>query len=501
LNDDDRIRWIAEVKFLKAFHHFWLFRMYGPIPLIKENLPLAAKGKEVQRYREPVDEVVEYITGLLDEAIVDLPRRIEDIANEMGRPTQSVALALKAQVLTYAASPLFNGNTDYASFKDNRDIHLFPQTYDAGKWQKAADALKEAIDEAHSVGIKLYDFRNSVLYLSTLNEKTVWAMQVRGAVTERWNSEIIWGDPNVNTTALQTVCFPVTPGIITSNYIGQSYAPPLHIVEQFYTENGIPIEDDKEWEGLDPMALRTSADEDKWYIQQGELSIQLHFNREARFHSSIFFDKGIFFGNGRYTSDTNPFTAVLMSPTLTIERFSSTGYLCKKLIHLTSVSTSSSTTTTRYAFPIIRLADLYLMYAEALNECTAIPNTEVYEYIDMVRARTGLEPVVDSWSKYAVDSKKNKPLTQEGMREIIRRERMNELAFEGIRFWDLKRWKLSEKYMNQTIRGFDIYQKTPEDFYQVKNVYSLKFELKDYFWPIRTSVLVKNKNLLQNPGW
>jgi hypothetical protein len=139
--------------------------------------------------------------------------------------------------------------------------------------------------------------------------------------------------------------------------------------------------------------------------------------------------------------------------------------------------------------------------SEALNECTATPNAEVYKYIDTVRARTGLEPVVDSWSKHAVDSRKSKPLTQEGMREIIRRERMNELAFEGIRFWDLKRWKLSENYMNQTIRGFDIFQKTAEDFYRVKNVYSLKFELKDYFWPIRTNVLVKNKNLVQNPGW
>jgi hypothetical protein len=55
LRDDERNRWIGEVKFLKAFYHFWLFRMYGPIPLVKENLPISSESAEVQRYRAPVD--------------------------------------------------------------------------------------------------------------------------------------------------------------------------------------------------------------------------------------------------------------------------------------------------------------------------------------------------------------------------------------------------------------------------------------------------------------
>ena len=154
-----------------------------------------------------------------------------------------------------------------------------------------------------------------------------------------------------------------------------------------------------------------------------------------------------------------------------------------------------------YAFPIIRLADLYLMYAEALNEWKAVPDNEVYEYVDMVRARTGLEGVVDSWSKYAIASATDKPLTQEGMREIIRQERMNELAFEGIRFWDLRRWKLAKEYMNQPIRGLNIFGETHEDFYKIQNVYQLNFGNKDYLWPIRQNVLMKNSNLVQNPGW
>ncbi|MDR2775952.1 MAG: RagB/SusD family nutrient uptake outer membrane protein, partial [Tannerella sp.] len=109
LSDEERIRWVAEVKFIKAFYHFWLLRMYGPVPVIKENRPVSAKGEDAQIYREPIDDVVEYIVSLLDEAVEDLPERIEDQMREMGRPTKAIALAVKAQTLTLAASPLFNG--------------------------------------------------------------------------------------------------------------------------------------------------------------------------------------------------------------------------------------------------------------------------------------------------------------------------------------------------------------------------------------------------------
>src|SRR5690606_190529 len=122
--------------------------MYGPIPLIKENLPLSSKGEEAQLYREPIDEVVNYIVTLIDESVEDLPLQIEDQTNELGRPTQPIALAIKAQVLTLAASPLFNGNSDYAGIRDDRNIELFPQAFSIEKWQKAAEALEDAIDIA-----------------------------------------------------------------------------------------------------------------------------------------------------------------------------------------------------------------------------------------------------------------------------------------------------------------------------------------------------------------
>jgi hypothetical protein len=274
--------------------------------------------------------------------------------------------------------------------------------------------------------------------------------------------------------------------------IGFAYAPTLQVVEQFYTENGIPVEDDENWVGLDPMELVTAGAADKWHIQQGQKSIRLNFNREPRFYGSVSFHKGTFFGSGRYTTDTNPWIINMIMLGGNLEKGSATGYLCKKMINLISSHSNSALTTYRYAFPVIRLADLYLMYAEALNEVGG-PGEEAYAYIDTVRIRTGLEKVVDSWNNHAIASQKGKPATKAGLRDIIRRERLNELAFEGARFWDLRRWKLAEEYMNKPVRGF--VNET------VNEVYPLKFEQKDYFWPIRTNVLVKNENLVQNPGW
>jgi len=127
------------------------------------------------------------------------------------------------------------------------------------------------------------------------------------------------------------------------------------------------------------------------------------------------------------------------------------------------------------------------------------PDEEVYEYVDLVRARTGLKGVVESWQDHS--NVPDKPASKEGMREIIRRERLNELAFEGSRFWDLRRWKLSEEYMNRPIRGLNIRGENPADFYQVREIYRPTFGKKDYLWPIRLRVLLKNTNLVQNLGW
>lgn len=191
------------------------------------------------------------------------------------------------------------------------------------------------------------------------------------------------------------------------------------------------------------------------------------------------------------------FRAREVSGRSTSEDHSFTGYLNKKVCSYECNLTSGSWSPYRYAFPIIRLADLYLMYAEALNEVKDSPDDEVYRYVDLVRERAGLEGVVDSWGKYSINP--DKPMTQGGMRQIIRNERLNELAGEGRRFWDLRRWKQD---LPSEVRGWNIKGQSAQEFYRVTTLYRrTKYSYKDYLWPLKVSSLLKNPNLVQNPGW
>src|SRR5690606_25956876 len=185
------------------------------------------------------------------------------------------------------------GKVDYAGIVDDRNIQLFPQNYSVEKWQRAAEALRAAIDIAHEAGHKLYDFSTTnPSHAAALNEKTILAMQVRGAATELWNDEIIWGDSKTNTLALQRACHPVFFVAQNGGGLYRTFAPTLQVVEQFYTKNGGPIEEDKEWIGVDPMSIRTATAADRYYIRENHRTIQLHFDREARFYGSVIFDGG-----------------------------------------------------------------------------------------------------------------------------------------------------------------------------------------------------------------
>ena len=87
------------------------------------------------------------------------------------------------------------------------------------------------------------------------------------------------------------------------------------------------------------------------------------------------------------------------------------------------------------------------------------------------------------------------------MRDIIHQERMNELAFEGERYWDLLRWKKAEDYMNRPIKGWNVMGETTEEYYEIKVVAQPEFLTKNYFFPLRKASLDVNSNLIQNPGW
>ena len=127
------------------------------------------------------------------------------------------------------------------------------------------------------------------------------------------------------------------------------------------------------------------------------------------------------------------------------------------------------------------------------------PGQEVYQYLNLVRQRAGLPTVEEAWSNYSNNPQKY--TTQNGLRDIIHRERLIELVFEGQRFWDLRRWKESAKVLNTPIKGWNAFEESPVAYYVPVTLFSQKFGLKDYFWPIRDSYIISNRNLVQNIGW
>ncbi|MGV8963504.1 MAG: RagB/SusD family nutrient uptake outer membrane protein [Candidatus Saccharimonadaceae bacterium] len=510
LSPYEKKRWIAEAKFLKAYYHYYLFRCYGPIPIVDINLPISASIDEVQVYREPVDKIVEYIVDLMAESITDLPEANEIIeGTEAGRIDKLVALSMRAEVLLFAASPLFNGNQDYANLIDNRQVQLFPKEYDAEKWRLAADACKEAIDAAHEQHKALYDLIDPL----TVNSPAPFQLEVtyRNAICDRWNKELLWGNTNNDCNNLSRSAQPrivrLTADIL--NAITSQWAPTMKMAEMYYSSNGVPITEDKEWLNKswyeDRFKIRTepSSGDEKYYVKENSVTAYLHYNREPRFYASIGFDQGIYYGNGYYDFPSTVkycnFLNFGYSGYQGGSAYSITGYAAKKMHSFKNTVTPNNTSVEYYPFPIMRMANLYLMYAEALNEYSG-PSDEIFKYIDLIRERAGLDGVKDSWSQYS--SNPNKPNSKEGLREIIHHERTIELAFEGKRFWDLRRWK-EINVLNDQPRGWNVTGETPEDFYRVVNVAKQKvnFGVKDYFWPIRESNLSRNTNLIQNYGW
>ncbi|MEC3880517.1 RagB/SusD family nutrient uptake outer membrane protein [Parapedobacter sp. 10938] len=525
-----REQWIAEVKTIKAYLHYYLLRLYGPIPIVDEVIPISAKGDELAMYREPVDQVVDYIVGTLDDAIETLPVLNQlDVVSEYGRFTKTIARCIKAKTLVLAASPLFNNNNYYSGIKDNRGVELFPSGNSEERWERALQACDEAARSAEADGAAILvttDGGNGAIRdinSTNINDTTKAMVSLRQAVTESWNVEHIWST-NESTRRLQQFSTMLSndewfnlAGSGGSD-IGQRQSPTVNVVEKFYSANGIPIDEDADWQNngwYDNRYTTQLPDEEhqKYFIKEGQETAILHFNRSLRFYASVGFDGGIWEGREKPLSEAS-FPNMMRyfgsgfkhGETYGFYPFS--GYLTKKLSHLATTYTATRITLIDqpYSFPIIRLADVYLLLAESLNEvggpeATDSQGNNAYHYLDVIRARSGMEGVVDSWAKYALPAYQNKPKDRNGLRQIIRQERLNELAFEGHYYYDVRRWMMAEELFNHPILGWNKEGENKADFYNIRVLLQPRFSMKDYLMPIRTNTLLQNRNLVQNPGW
>lgn len=542
LTGSDRDRWIAEVKFLKAYYHWMLIQHYGPIVLVKENLSMDADPEEVRAFRSPINECIDYVLQLLDEAMYGeggddelgdgeppLPLNVDDEITEYGRITRPIVAAMRAKIMVHAASPFYAENTMYQNFVDSRGVALFPQCTPeelAERWRRAADACKEAIDICHEAGYALYHY-DAFDIVPAISDEMKLILQPSMIVTNSQNRETIWEDTKNSCTTLQQYCMPALAQGFRTAAVRSQLTPTLATAENFYTSNGVPIEEDKEWAENgwydNRYATTVSTEENRLEIEPGWVVPYLHLHRESRFYGSLAFHGSKWYGCGypvpaKENSEDHQYTVACLAGDVTDnpagrngeQYYSLTGYFTKKLVSYKSVLNDAGTSVTynNYFWPNMRLADLYLLYAEALNETMVQPTSDIWEnWIDPIRERAGLKGVAESWDNYS--NKPDKYKSQSGLRDIIHQERVIELAMEGHFYYDMRRWSGGSRVdrydimteMNKPIMGWNCDGTDDLSYNVVKPVYNISFSLRDYLWPIKESDIDVNPNLVQNPGY
>ncbi len=497
----------AQADFLIGYFNFMLIRNYGPTILIKGVEDINAPVESFKA-RSPFDECVAFSVKMFDQAAANLPESRGD--DRIGLATSVIAKACKAKLLLYAASPLFNGNAKFYSGLKNKDGQaLMPTSYDESKWTKAAAAAKDAIAAAEAAGHALYYAQEGAL--SNIPEPAdLTQRSLRFCFMDKNNTrEIIWGDAREEGTYdLQSKSAPYA---VDNKYAYNGVAPTLTMVERFYTKNGLPIDKDPEFDYNNRFYISSFKAGDN----NGEgKTILLNIDREPRFYSWITFQNGYYEiagtqGSGIYTDKYKRgkkksklvMKMMIGEPQargknlneLRKNNYSPTGYLNKKGVHPLKTPEKSHI---NYIWPIIRLADLYLMYAEACVESNQLAEAKVY--LNKVRTRAGIPTVEESWSKVPGAS-----LNKETMRDIVRQERMIELYLENQNFWDLRRWKIAAKYLGAKPKGMNILANNIDDWSKPTNVDVERnfYSPANYLMPIPQEEVNKNGSLVQNPGY
>lgn len=495
ISPENATRYAGEAWYLIGYYHQLLLEYYGPIILVKRYIPNDAPDSEIFVPRSPYDECVKYIAECYDKAAKLLPETVID--TELGLPTRMSALSYKARLLLYAASPLVNGNSDYVGFDNHDGTPLMNTTYDPEKWKKAMEAAAEAISVAEKFNSEL-GRQNFMLYTSadsSLPNDERGRRNYRDAFTkEHWNGlEFI--EAKGDRGGCQTLQQLMGPRPIANNMsLGwkTTSVPTMEAVEMYYTKNGLPWEDDPETKDIDPYAYNAEAG-----------TVNLHLYKEPRFYASVGYDRGT------YEIDGKEITLYLRGGELhgstlkeTDEYQSCTGYLCQKWIPKASTYSipSNSFSFYYYAYPYLRLPELYLSYAEADFEYNGSLSTQSLEYINLVRKRCGLPTFQASWALAGGIP------TGQKLRKVLHQERSIEFLFEGRRFHDLRRWKEAPEVMNKQPRSWNRDGKTAEEFYQVIEANQggrvRIFESpKSYWMAVPMSEINKNPNLVQNPGY
>ena len=512
MSEEDRNWWKADVKAVKAYVYFELVRRYGPICLIPQNMPVDLPVKDYQLPRQHVDACFKEIINLLDESMEYVPKHSQRISNYGHTFSLEAVYALKAKVLLYAASPLFNGNAFYSDFKNKDGELLFNSTYDRNKWLLAAEAADKAAEMCEEGGralisgttVKKTDLLNKMSDIETMtfsrftNSEYLLEWKYPSTFHQFFLPRLVGDDDNFDSQALGCL------------------SPSMKMVEMYYTSNGLPIDADITWSYNNRYKLGSeSSPVYEGVIPMNTDVVNLHLRREPRFYASIAGDR-MYWQRGTNTADKDYNLLVRAhkgeEPWGTQYDFivsnswqNINGYWLKK--HLFSWYNTlgySNNLQGHETAAIIRLAEVYLMQAEAWNEYLDQPDSRVYDPLDKVRERAGILPVREAWGNYS--NNPTKVTTKVGMRDIIHQEYGIEFAFEGHRYWDLRRWLTAHQTMNEKQYGWNVIGTTDQAFYNYETgpvvVWSSnKFIApRDYLDPFDAEEILIS-GMVQNPGW
>ncbi|RRN77687.1 RagB/SusD family nutrient uptake outer membrane protein [Pseudoxanthomonas sp. SGD-10] len=452
----------AEARFLRAWYYANMLRYFGGLPILGD---LVMDNNYVfEDRRSSFAETVEYIVNELDLAAGDLPLNYNERANDFGRITKGAALALKARVLLYAASPLFNGGNigqELGGTPEQIAVAGY-ENYDENRWRLAQQAAFEVI--------RLNEYS---LYVDEEADINPPGYSFSRVFLKRKNSEYILQYNLPQNRELEADFF------APSRNSSLRAMPTHNLAEEFGMING--KRRDEAGSGYDPQ--------------------NPFANRDPRFNYTIAYN-GTLWHYGPVNAKIPVYTYVGAPQDGFDKKANHTGYFWRKMQEENTMWNGGPNT--ERCLPMIRYAETLITYAEASNEVGE--TDKAYDMIKLLRERAGIEPGSDGL--YGL-----KPnMTREQMREAIQHERRVEFAYEEQRFWDVRRWKIAEGlYNGLQLTAMKVTQQFPgtnnlTDFnYEIVPIVHLNSKLvflkRNYLFPLEQIERDKNRNLVQNPGY
>lgn len=545
---------IGEAHFLRGYFYWLLIRKYGPVPIMPdEGADFSESYDNLSYPRNTFDECVDFICKDMIEAAKRLPDRRDNLNS--ARPTKGAALAVRAKVLTYAASPLYNGNTEMADFTDKTGRQLISQQYDERKWAVAAAAGKDFLDyndqagvyKIHTVGIRKtaedtsypttiippkcepYSSQNFPDGWADIDPFESYRSVFNGELSMAENEEIIFtrGQNNRTNNLIpdgQEGSVEIGVKDLVKHQLPNSLGGwNIHGVTQkqcdaYAMADGTPYDREKVMAKYGPGNEFTTINNKALhpYDHLPDNGIYMGYaNREPRFYASVaysgtiwpgasttedrYHNQQIFYYRGEQDGRVN-----------SNERWVNTGIGVMKYVHPYDINVGNNASIRDKADPALRYADLLLLYAEALNNLTTSYEiaswdgtqtytisrdvNEMHRGVKPVRMRAGVPDYTDD--VYADRDK---------FFNAIVHERQIEFFAENQRYFDLRRWKIAEEHEAEQIYGCNTLmdRRNALQFYNPVRVPKLQtsFSRRQYFWPVSWDELRRNKNLTQAPGW